>query len=184
MTDLYPVTALGGRAPRAARFGALTLSENSDLALASLALPSGQSAPMPFGLALPEVACAVAAGSYGAFWTGRDQWMIEAEGLAETDFAAALQAQAPGCAVTEQTDGFAAIEIAASAAAPLEALLSKLVNLDPKTLGPGSCTRTGLEHMSVFLVRRSETRLAVIGMRSLAGALWHALSLAAHRLEN
>ncbi|KGJ02633.1 hypothetical protein IT41_16850 [Paracoccus halophilus] len=34
---------------------------------------------------------------------------------------------------------------------------------------------TGLHHLSVFLIHRAEDRLAVIGMRSLAGALWHAL---------
>ncbi|NVK59193.1 MAG: sarcosine oxidase subunit gamma, partial [Rhodobacteraceae bacterium] len=82
MTDLFPVTALGDSAPRNARFGALTLSENAGLALASLALRKGQAAPAPFGLALPEVARAVSSGPHGAFWTGRGQWMIEAEGLA------------------------------------------------------------------------------------------------------
>lgn len=184
MTDLSPVTALGDSAPRNARFGALTLSENAGLALASLALRKGQAAPAPFGLALPEVARAVSSGPHGAFWTGRGQWMIEAEGLAEADFAAALQGQAPGCAVTEQTDGWVAFEIASDTGAPLEALLARLVNLDPRTLGPGCCVRTGLEHMSVFVLRRSETRLAVIGMRSLAGSLWHALSQAARRLED
>lgn len=180
MTDLSPVTALGDSAPRCARFGALTLSENTGLALASLALRKGQAVPAPFGLALPDVARAVSSGSYGAFWIGRGQWMIEGEGLAETDFAAALQAQVPGYTVTEQTDGFVAVEIVSdSGGAPLERLLSRLVNIDLKTLEPGCCLRTGLEHMSVFLIRRSDTRLAVIGMRSLAGSLWHALSNAA-----
>lgn len=185
MTDLLPVTALGDSAPRSETFGPLRLSENAGLALASLALRKGQVAPAPFGLTLPDVAQAVTSGAIGAFWTGRGQWMIEGEGKAESDFAAALKAQAPGCSVTEQTDGFVAFEIVSEAgAAPLEALMSKLVNIDPKTLGSGCCTRTGLEHMTVFLIRRSETRLAVIGMRSLAGSLWHALSQAARRLEN
>ncbi|MBN9888207.1 sarcosine oxidase subunit gamma [Salipiger abyssi] len=184
MTDLLPVTAMGDSAPRSESFGPLTLSENAGLALASLALRQGQDAPTPFGLTLPDVARAVTSGELGAFWTGRGQWMIEAEGKAESDFAAALKAEAPGCSVTEQTDGFVVFEVVSEAGtAPLEALMSKLVNIDPKTLGPGCCTRTGLEHMTVFLVRRSETRLAVIGMRSLAGSLWHALSQAAHRLE-
>lgn len=185
MTDLIPATALGDATPRSQDFGPLTLSESADLALASLALRKGQAAPMPFGLPLPGVGQAVTAGDVGAFWTGRDQWMIEAEGKAETDFAAALKAQAPGCSVTEQTDGFVAIEIVSQAgAAPLEKLLTKLVNIDTQTLGPGRCARTGLEHMTVFLIRRSENRLAVIGMRSLAGSLWHALSVAARRLES
>ena len=37
--------------------------------------------------------------------------------------------------------------------------------------------------MSVFVIRRSEDRLAVLGMRSAAGTLWHVLDAAAKRLE-
>lgn len=185
MTDLTPQTALGDATPRVESFGALTLSENAALALASLALPKGGLAPQPFGLSLPAVAKAVAMGDYGAFWTGRDQWMIEAQGKAEVDFAAMLKSEAPGCVVTEQTDGFVPFEIRSSAgAAPVEALMRKLVNIDPRTFGPGQVTRTGLEHMTVFLIRRSEEHLAVIGMRSFAGSLWHALAQAARRLED
>ncbi|MBA84504.1 sarcosine oxidase subunit gamma [Thalassobius sp. S69A] len=180
MTDLTPITALGGPAARVASFGSVSLTENTGLALASLA---GAADVAPMGLDLPPVGGAVSAGGYGAFWTGPSQWMIEAAGRAETDFAAALQAQAPDCVVTEQTDGFVCFEITAPGAG-LTGLLQKLVNLDPKTLGPGRAVRTGLEHMTVFLIRRSDTQLAVIGMRSLAETLWHALSVAARRLED
>ncbi|SFJ70807.1 sarcosine oxidase subunit gamma [Celeribacter neptunius] len=188
VTDLTPITALGGTVARSESFGALSLSENAGLGLASLSLrksaEKGQEAPQVFGLPLPGVGKATAMGAYGAFWTGRDQWMIEAQGKGEVDFAAMLKSEAPDCSVTEQTDGFVAFEIAsANGAGPLEALMAKLVNLDPKAFGPGQVTRTGLEHMTVFLIRRAEDRLAVIGMRTLAGSLWHALSVAARRLE-
>lgn len=185
MTDLIPVTALGDVAPRGERLGTLTISENAGLGLASLALRKGQVAPAPFGLVLPGVAQAIQTGAHGAFWTGPNQWMIEGEGRAETDFAAALAGVAPGCSVTEQTDGFVTFEITSDAgAAPIEALLVKLVNIDPQMLGPGRTTRTGLHHMTVFLIRRAEDRLAVIGMRTLAGSLWHALSDTARRTMN
>ncbi|GHG78773.1 sarcosine oxidase subunit gamma [Pseudodonghicola xiamenensis] len=184
MTDLTPVTALGGTVPRSEVFGALSITENAGLALASLSLRQGQLAPAPFGLVLPDVSQTVSTGGYGAFWTGRDQWMIEAEGQGDSDFAARLKAEVPEATVTEQTDGFAAFEIQSSAgAAPIEALMHKLVNIDPKALGVGRATRTGLEHMTVFLIRRADDRLAVIGMRTLAGSLWHALAVAARRLE-
>ncbi len=120
---------------------------------------------------------------YGAFWIGPGQWMIEGQGRAESDFAAEVLAQAPGASVTEQTDGFAAIEITSSAGgAPIAALIEKLANVDPRQLTPGTAMRTGLEHMTVFLIRRDEEKLAVIGMRSYADALWHALEVAATRL--
>ncbi|TNE66757.1 MAG: sarcosine oxidase subunit gamma [Rhodobacteraceae bacterium] len=185
MTDLTPITALGGTVARTEVFGALTISENAGLGLASLSLRAGQEVPQPFGLMLPGVGKAVSMGDYAAFWTGRGQWMIEAAGKAEVDFAAMLKSEVPECSVTEQTDGFTAFEIASTqGAGSIEALMNKLVNIEPKAFGPGQATRTGLEHMTVFLIRRAEDRLAVIGMRTLAGSLWHALAVAARRLED
>lgn len=183
MTDLTPMTALGAQAPAQLRAGALTITENSDLALASLSLLAGQPQPMPFGLTLPGPGAWVGGdgvGGVAAFWTAPGQWMIESEGRAESGFAAALAAEAPGCAITEQTDGWTAFEIDGPPEA-IRALLEKLVNIDAAGLTPGHATRTGLHHMGAFLIRRAENRLAVIGMRSLAAALWHALTEAAKR---
>ena len=79
----------------------------------------------------------------------------------------------------------AAAELIASTAgsAPVEALRERLVNLAPGTLAPGRGTRTTLHHMSVLVIRRAPDRLAVLGMRSAADSLWHALSETAARLE-
>lgn len=185
MTDLTPITALNASEPRSATFGAVNLRENADLGLASLALRKGQTAPQPFGLTLPTAGKAVTGAEVAAFWIGREQWMIEAPGKGEADFAAAVRGEAPGCSVTEQTDGFAAIEITSDAGgAPIEMLLSKLGNVDPKAFNPGSAVRTNLEHMGVFLIRRGEDHLSVIGMRTFAQALWHALTTSAKRLES
>lgn len=185
MTDLTPIAALGGSVARIEVFGALTISENADLALASLALRKGQAVPQPFGMPLPGIGKAVSMGDLAAFWTGRDQWMIEATGQGATDFAASVKAEVPDASVTEQTDGWVAFEITSTqGAAPIKALMAKLVNIDTEGFAPGHATRTGLEHMSVYVIRRAEDRLAVIGMRTLAGSLWHALAVAARRLED
>lgn len=185
MPDLTPLTALGDPAPRSVTHGALTLTETPGLALASLALRRGTAEPAPFGLALPGPGRRVAGRGMAAFWTGPGQWMLEAEARAETDFAAEVAAACPGCSVTEQTDGFVAFEIAsADGAVPIGALLTKLVNLDAAAFAPGHAIRTGLEHMSVFVLRRDEGQLAVLGMRSAAGTLWHALETAARRLAH
>lgn len=183
MPDLTPVTALGGDTPRGLVLGALEIEENADLALASLALRRGAARPAPFGLALPGPGGWAASGPVSAFWTGPDQWMVEAPGRAGSDFAAELAQLSPGCAVTEQTDGFAAFEIRSASGEPaLLALMAKLVNLDPARFPAGTTTRTGLEHMSVFAIRRAPDRLAILGMRSAAGSLWHALERAASHL--
>lgn len=183
MPDLSPMTALGGTAHRSLRHGGLLLEETPGLALASLALRRGAAVPSPFGLTPPGPGGWVAGESAAAFWTGPGQWMIEGPGRAETDFAAEVARQCPGCSVTEQTDGFTGFEIVSEAGeAPIAALLEKLVNLDPVRLGPERATRTGLHHLTVFVIRRAPERLAVLGTRSAAGSLWHALEMAVRRM--
>lgn len=184
MTDLSPLTALGTAHPQALTFGVLTLRENAGLALASVALRKGTGQPAPFGLALPGPGGWVGGSGVGAFWMGPGQWMVEADGQAEEDFAARLVALCPGCSVTEQTDGFVAFEIASSAGPePVERLLERLVNVDLGGFGPGSAQRKGFEHMSIFVIRRAADHLAVLGLRSAAGSIWHALTLAAGRVQ-
>lgn len=180
MTDLSPISALGGAAPRSVRHGSLSLSENAGVALASLALRKGAAVPLPFGIALPGPGLWASGQGVAAFWTGPGQWFVEAEGRAEEDFARDLAQHAPGCSVTEQTDGWVCFEIEGPG---IESVMAKLVNIDTAAFGPGCATRTGFEHMSVFVIRRATDRLAILGMRSSAGSLWHALETAIERLE-
>ncbi|MZR30719.1 sarcosine oxidase subunit gamma [Sneathiella litorea] len=183
MTDLTPLTALRDRDPRSARFGAVTLSEKSDLSLASLYIGAGRTKPHPFGLDLPDIGKISNAKDHSAFWVGPNQWMIERKSPSECDFAAEVKAQAPETAVTEQSDGFVCLELEAPEDA-MTALLAKLINLDPHSLTPDTAVHTGLDHMTVFVLRRSVTRLDFIGMRSYADSLWHALATAAARMNN
>lgn len=184
MTDLKALTALGTATPRLASFGTLEIRENLDLALASLAMRRGATEPAPFGLHLPGSGGWVAGQGVAAFWVGPDQWMIEAEIPADQNFAADLKQTAPNCTVSDQTDGWSAFEIVSRAGTtPLEVLLSKLVNIDLADFGACRATRTGLEHMSCYVIRRSEAHVAVLGARSFAASLWHALETAAKRLK-
>ncbi|MFZ0097475.1 MAG: sarcosine oxidase subunit gamma [Gemmobacter sp.] len=179
---LSALTALGSATPRKVVHGALTLEENPGLALASLALRRGTARPAPFGMPLPDAGGWTGRDGMSIFWTAPDQWLVSGEALADSDFAATVAAEAPGSSVTEQTDGFAAFEITASTGeARVLSVLTKLVNLDPRRYGPGTATRTGLEHMSVFVIRPAPGRLTILGMRSAAGSLWHALETAIAR---
>lgn len=180
LTDLTPLTALGADAPRTLVAGGLTLREDDGLGLASLAMTGD--APGPFGLVLPDPGgWSAGADGLGAFWMAPGQWMITGKGRAAGDFAADVLGAAPGARVTEQTDGWAAVEVTGDAAA-LGSLLERLVNLRPTATAPGCATRTGLHHMGVFVIRPDAERLVVMGMRSAAGSLWHVLSIAAERL--
>ncbi|HWK66339.1 MAG TPA: sarcosine oxidase subunit gamma [Rhizobiaceae bacterium] len=183
MADLDAFTALGADSARTLLRGTLTIEENPGLALASLALRRGAVRPTPFDLALPAPGRWTGAGPVCAFWIAPDQWMIGADGQAESDFAAELATRCPGCSVTEQTDGFVAYEIRSSSGdASIIALLAKLVNIDPVELQAGRALRTGLEHQSVYIIRRAADHLAILGMRSFAEALWHALETARSRI--
>ena len=178
MTDLIAETALGGTTPRVTQAGPVTLTERFDIALASLALRKGASTPQPFGLTLAAPGEITTDGTIGSLWMAPGQWMIEAP---LQDLAARLSAEIPGCSVTEQTDGWVIIDIDGPAPA-IEALRERLVNLPPQALAPGRATRTLMHHMSVFVIRRTDGRLSIMGMRSMAGSLWHTLEQAAGRL--
>ncbi|MFN0264755.1 sarcosine oxidase subunit gamma [Tepidamorphus sp. 3E244] len=183
MTDLLPMSALGSRELLMEAHGDLTIREVTDVALASVAISRDVALPQPFGLMLPGPGSHVSQGGISAVWTGQRQWMIAAAGEAETDFAARLYAEVPVAAVTEQTDGWVVLDVESSAGdAAIHHLLERLVNIDPRSFGPGSATRTGLEHMGVIVVRSAANRVAIWGMRSAAGTLWHAVSVAARRL--
>ena len=183
MTDLIPTSALGGTAPCEQICGGFTLFENAGVALASLAIASHQSPPTPFALELPSAGSISKNTKITAIWAGPNQWLIAAPAMAETDFSMALKNEVPDCAVTDQTSGWVAIDIQADLGAhAIEALLSKLVNIDPRQIGPGTATRTLIEHMSVFVIRRSEHSLTFLGMRSLSESLWHAIATAAFRI--
>lgn len=182
MTDLTPITAFGAPGPRSAVHALVTLTENTALTLASLAVGRGVDAPVVAGLTLPEPGKLAAGTGVTAFWTGPNQWMIETSRRAGPGFAADLAISAPGCAVTDQTDGWVVIDVTSSAgAAPIDRLMRSLVNIDPLRFGPGAATRTLLHHLSVFVIRRSQDTLTVLAMRSAAGSLWHAVDQAARR---
>jgi sarcosine oxidase subunit gamma len=179
VTDLTPITALGQAAPEIARFGDLELRENTGLGLASLAMRRGASQPAPFGLTLPQPGGCISSETAMAVWIGPQQWMLAFEGRAEADIVPEVQSQAPDCSVTEQTDGWVAFDISGP---DLTALLERLVNVDLSAFGPGSATRTVIDHMGVYLIHGAPGQARIMGMRSSAHSLWHALSTAAARL--
>lgn len=182
MPDLAPLTALGRAEARRQRFGPLVVSENVRLGLASLAIRRDAPTPEPMGLHLPGPGGWIEDAQGSAFWIAPHQWMIEVPDGAGTDLERDLRAAVPDAAVTDQTDGWVVLEISSDAGPrPLERVLEKLVNLDLDRFGPGSATRTGVDHMSVFVIRRSATAVAVLGMRSAAGSLWHAVEAAVSR---
>ena len=68
-TDLAPICALGAAVPQSRTIGAVTLTENAELGLASLALRRGGAAP-GLGFTLPGPGGWAEGEGIAAFWTG------------------------------------------------------------------------------------------------------------------
>ncbi|PIV78981.1 MAG: sarcosine oxidase subunit gamma [Rhodobacteraceae bacterium CG17_big_fil_post_rev_8_21_14_2_50_63_15] len=180
MHDLIAITPLGSDVARQDRVGALTLTEVPDWALASVAARPGQedachAALTAFlGATLPGPGHAVAGGAFGAFWTGPEQWMIEASYTGHQDLAGEVKAVVgKNASVTDQGDGWCRFDLVGEG---LNAVLERLCNLDLSRMGSGSASRTAIEHMGCFVVFRSAgASVSVIGGRSAAGSLHHAI---------
>lgn len=172
MPDLTPLTAFGLTAPRHVTHGTLTVTEGAGIALFSVALGQGADVPRPWGLTLPDVGGLVVQAEVSAFWTGQGQWMLACpDGTAPPT--------CDGCAVTDQSDGWVTLDLCAPDGATLDGVLEKLVNLDLRAFQPHQARRTGLAHLAVFVLRMDTGHLRVLGPRSAAGTLWHALERAA-----
>jgi sarcosine oxidase subunit gamma len=109
-----------------------------------------------------------------ALWTGPDQWMVEAPHDSHEDLAARLKdVLGDAASVTEQTDGWCRFDMEGDG---VVAVLERLCNVNVAAMPGGAATRTSIEHLGCFLVCRAARRhLSVIGPRSSAGSLHHAL---------
>nr|WP_247745123.1 sarcosine oxidase subunit gamma [Shimia sp. R11_0] len=177
------ITPLGKAEPAIDCIGALTITEVVDRAMASVASREGQTRALrqklfeKTGLSLPEVSQSTQANPYAAFWSGPNQWMITAAHDDHEGLAAELKSQLGDCAsVVEQTDGWCWFEVSGDTAS---SLFERLTNAPLREMQNGTALRTTLEHLSVFIWRFSADRVAVIGPRSSAGSLHHALVAAA-----
>ena len=179
--SLKPLSALGREFLSVETIGPVTLTEDMDTALASLASRLGHEAEVAdlaarAGVPLPEPGQAASQGDWGAFWVGPGMWMIEAPYGTHEDIAAHLKPIfGEAASITEQTDAWARFEVTG----PLQPLFERLCNLDLWRFGPGSATRTVIEHLGVYAIRRAPNRMTLLGARSSADSLHHALVTAA-----
>lgn len=99
-------------------------------------------------------------------WTGRDQaFLIGAE---------PPEALAGLAAITDQSDGWAALALKGSAA---EAVLARLVPVDlrAQAFPPGRAIRAALNHMPAVILR-VESGFEILTFRSMARTAWHELA--------
>lgn len=184
MADLMlaPLTALGHVLPEQHNIGPVTLTEVIDTALGSLAIRAGREADLAAaataaGIPLPGPGLWAQGPLWQAFWMTPGMWMVEAPFATHEDIRRALQAIFGDiAAITEQTDGWVRIDVTG---ADLPALFERLCNLDLRAAPEGAATRSVIDHIGCYVIRRSANRISVLGPRSSAAALWHALETTA-----
>lgn len=185
MHDLAPLTALGSSAPQRATIGPVTITENPDRALVSVAARLGQDAACikaltaVLGTAAPDVAQFVRGPVLGAFWTAPHCWMVDGPydlDDPQTDLDTRLKAEFGDMAsVTDQSGAWVRFDLQGDG---LDALFERLCNLDMARMPDGSARRTVIDHLGCFVLRHGGG-IIVYGPRSAAQSLHHALVTAA-----
>lgn len=179
---LTPLTPLGGTAPCVDTIGPVTVTEVIDVALASVAARLGSEDATHATLAdiIGEAAPAPSrhgGGTLSAFWTGPDQWMVEAPFDTHEELARTLTEKFGNttASITEQTDAWCRFDLTGD---DLPRALELLCNADTESWTGGEVQRCTLEHLGCFVLCRNPAHFSVIGPRSSAGSLHHALETA------
>nr|WP_246455643.1 sarcosine oxidase subunit gamma [Sulfitobacter aestuariivivens] len=179
------ITALGGAEARVDRHGGVTLAENSDLALSSVAARLGQEETCAenltrlLGAAPPAPGKALLSDPLSAVWMGPDQWMIGADYQAHETLAQTCKDVLKSSAsVTEQSDAWVCFDLSG---AGIQMVMELLCNIDHRRMEPGDATRTSIHHLGCFVVcGEPDAFVRILGPRASAGSLHHALLTAMH----
>jgi sarcosine oxidase subunit gamma len=129
------------------------------------------------GVPLPGPARWEGGEPFSAFWVTPEMWFVEAPYASHERIAEHLKGVfGDAASVTEQTDAWVILDLAAPELAPL---LERLCNVDFQAAPEGHATRTVMEHLGVYLVKHGPGAARVYGLRSSAESLLHALKVAA-----
>lgn len=180
MHDLVPTPALGA-VPQT--IGTLTIAENSDIALASVAARKGQADACAKGLnailgAVPDIGKAVLQDRESGFWMGPEQWMVSAPLHRHEDIAAHLKETfGVAASVTEQSGAWVVFDVTGARMPDMCALLC---NIAIRKMAAGDVQRTMIHQLGCFIIRHAGAdHIRILGPRASAGSLHHALVTAA-----
>jgi methylglutamate dehydrogenase subunit D len=181
--SLKAITALGGHEAQVDVIHGLTITECPDWAIASVATRTGKEKQLAtafkkaMGTALPKPMKSIGKGGITTFWTGPNQYFIEApfadnEGLADT----LVKTLKKTASVTEQTDGWVRFDVQGTGCSDV---FERLCILDTRSMKKGAVSRTILEHSGCFILCRTHAYFSLYGPRSTAASIHHGLVVAA-----
>lgn len=183
MHDLKTRTALGGDKPRVDTFDHVTITENDDLALASVTARLGQEQAcndVVQGLLgeVPKPGQARMNEPEAGFWMGPDQWMITAPRNTHDLLADDLKTRfGASASITEQTGAWVGFDLTGSG---LEDICERLCAIPIRQMQGGDARRTVIHQLGCFVIRLTDKgHIRILGPRASAGSLHHALITAA-----
>ena len=176
--NLNPMSPLGNRELISKEVGPYTVSEVTAYSLASYSLRKGSENDAKkkleqfIGSSLPDVMNSNF-GDISSFWIGPSQWLIEAPIEIHEDLARELSEVSVGKAsITEQTDAWCRFDLKGS---ELAKPFSLLCNVDVPSFKGGEVTRCQMDHLGCFLICRDIKNITILGPRSAAESLYHAI---------
>ena len=183
MHSLKAITALGGNEAQVDTVHGLTITECPDWAIASVETCMGNEKPLAtafkkaMGMALPKPSKSNGKGGITVFWTGPNQYFVEAP-IADNETLADALADAlkQTASITEQTDGWVRFDVQGAGCSDV---FERLCILDTRAMTKGAVSRTSLEHSGCFILCRTHAYFSVYGPRSTAVSLHHGLVTAA-----
>jgi len=168
---------------RVDEFDELIIRENADLVLVSLAQREAGKADMAsiaqaqFGSSLPEPGCRFEGQICAIFWVAPGQWFFEADRRNEKNLAISMGEKfGETASITDQSDGWVAIDLEGPNVLPV---LERLCQLDIHSSKSGFAARSVIDHMGVFVICLDKNAWRILGARSSAKSLHHALYTAA-----
>lgn len=168
----------------AAKIGTVSIEMGEDFALASVTGRLGRDIALQdfLGFSLPAVGGYLRGGSFGAFWTGPDQWFIEAPYHSHPDLAVTVKAVLGDAAsVTEQSDGWLRFVLAGP---HVLQMLERMCALDLAQMPTGSASRCQIEHIGCFVLwLGGSDQITLLCPRSSAQSFYHALISGARNLD-
>ncbi len=169
LVKLHPTHALGGAVPLEEDIGACHLAERAR----GLFSVAGAEVSGISGMAPPPGPGALARdGDALGWWAGPQAWFL----------AAGAAPDLPGAAVTDQSDGWLWLDLGGPPPL-LEAICARLCDVDVARLSAAPfvpwSARSVIAHHGVWLLAPEAGQLALLGPRSSARSLYHAVAEAA-----
>lgn len=180
--QLTSLTPLGLKEPAIIAISGTEIAEIIDLSLASVTARTGQEAVVAKHIASFIGADAPlpghwSGGDIAAFWTAADQVFIQAPFATYEDLGAICDSHfGKAASSVELTDGWCRF---AMRGPYNKRILSLLCNVDMRPFGKYHAARTSLDHLGCFILGLSDDEVHILGPRSSAASLQHALIAAA-----